>query len=192
MSKALYLPFDTETGGIRGDVCLLSAHFAVADKDFNILDELDLLVKPDDGHYMLTARALEINKIDIMAHDKVAIEYKKAGGMIRDFIWKHSDNGKIKLMPVGKNVAFDVLKVTDNLLNSKTFHQYVSYRVYDITTLVELVKRAGLLPYGAPDSLEELCHHYEIPIDAHTAKGDNLSGVALVKKLESLLGIVHV
>lgn len=186
MSNALYLPFDTETGGLREDVALLSAHFAACDDKLNIIDELDLFMKPNDGHYLVTARALEINKIKLIEHDQIALTYSEAGAKLRDFLWKHSMNGKVKLIPIGKNVGFDCLKVTNNILGAKTWNQFVSYRLYDITTMVIMLKRKKLLPMEAPDSLEELAHYFQVPIEAHTAKGDNLAGIEVVKRLEAL------
>lgn len=186
MSKALYLPFDTETGGLGDDVSILSAHFAVCDEDMNVLDELSLFTKPNNGQYVVNAEALIINKIDLISHDRIANTYSEAGGLLRDFLWKHSQNGKVKLVPIGKNVGFDIKKVTDNLLGVKTWNQFVSYRLYDITGLVIYLKRQGALPENAPDSLEKLAHYFDIPIDAHTAKGDNLAQIEVLKRLEEL------
>lgn len=187
MNEALYIPFDTETGGIGPEVSLLTAHFAVCDKDLNIIDELDLAIKPNNGLYTLTAEALTINKIDIIAHDKIAITESAAGARLRDFIWKHSQNGKVKLIPVGKNIAFDVKKVNDKILGEKTWNMYVSYRTYDITSLIFTAKRKGKLAADAPESLEGLAKYFGIEFVPHTARGDNYAGIETVKRLEALL-----
>jgi hypothetical protein len=193
MSEALYLPFDCESGGIGTEISLLSAHFAVCDKDFSVIDELDLKLKPKDVDetgstiYKVTASALEINKIDLIEHNKVALHPSAAGQELRSFLWKYSSNGKIKLMPVGKNIGGDVKWVNDNLLGSKTWNEFVSYRHYDITTIVTLLKRKGKLDPMAPESLSGLAKFFNIDADWHTARGDNYAGIAVVKKLESLL-----
>lgn len=186
MIDTLYLPFDTETGGLTKESSLLTAHFAVCDAQFNIIDELDLKIKPDDGQYNIAAEALEINKINLIEHDKIALTYSAAGGSLRQFLWTHSKNGKIKLVPVGKNVGFDVEKVTDNILGKKTWSQFVSYRLYDITGLVMYLKRKGKLPQDAPDNLEGLSKYFGLNFVAHTARGDNLAGIEVVKRLEAL------
>ena len=186
MIDTLYLPFDCETGGLTKDSSLLSVHFAICDKDFNIVDELELFTKPNDGQYNVAAEALGINHINLIEHDKVALTYSVAGQELRNFLWKYSQNGKIKLVPVGKNVGFDVIKVTDNLLGMKTWNQFVSYRLYDITGIVIFLKRQGKLPLDAPDSLSGLAQFFGIQAEWHTAKGDNLAGIEVVKKLESL------
>lgn len=189
MIDTLYLPFDTETGGLTPESSLLTAHFAVCDKDFNVIDELGLAMKPNDGQYNVSCEALEINKIDLIAHDKVAKTYSEAGQDLRNFLWKYSKNGQIKLVPVGKNVGFDVIKVTDNLLGRKTWNQFVSYRLYDITGMVMMMKRTGRLAQDAPDSLEGLAKFIGHDFVAHTAKGDNYAGIAVVKWLESLVNL---
>lgn len=186
MSEAIFLPFDTETGGIGPEVSLLSAHFAACDEDWNILDELDLLIKPNDGIYKVTAEALSINHIDLISHDKCAVPYSQAGQVLREFLMKNSQNGRIKLQPMGKNVGFDIQKVTDNILGAKTFNQYVSYRCYDITPLITFLKRTGRLDRFAPESLEGLAKFWGIEAEWHTAKGDNYAGIKVIKKLESL------
>jgi DNA polymerase III alpha subunit (gram-positive type) len=188
LNDTLYIPFDTETGGVVEESTLLTVHFAICDSKFNIIDELDLAVKPNgrEAQYNITARALEINHIDLIEHDKVAKTFSEAGQELRNFLWKYSNNGKIKLIPVGKNVGFDIKKVNDQLLGASTWNQFVSYRTYDITSMIIMVKRKGLLPEDAPESLEELGKYFGIDFVAHTAKGDNYAGIEVVKRLESL------
>jgi hypothetical protein len=186
MSDAIFLPFDSETGGIGREVSLLSVHLAACDTNWEVVDDLMLFTKPNDGNYVVTAEALEINKINLIEHDKVAITYSEAGGKLRDFLWRNSKNGKIKLQPMGKNVGFDVEKVTDNILGPKTWSQFVSYRNYDITPLITYLKRTGKLPMDAPESLEGMANYIKFPFVPHTADGDNFAGIAVIKYLESL------
>ena len=186
MSEAKFLAFDCESGGLIEGVALLSTHLAVCDEEFNIIDELELLTKPNDGHYLVSAEALEVNGINLIDHDKVALTYSAAGQELRNFLWKYSQNGKIKLIPVGKNVGGDVKWVTDNLLGMKTWNQFVSYRLYDLTGVVIYLKRKGKLPQDAPDSLSGLAKFLGIEAEWHTARGDNYAGIELMKLLETL------
>ncbi len=191
MSEAIFLPFDCESGGI-GDVSILSAHFAACDEDWNVVDELDLLIKPNDVDetgstlYKVTASALSINHIDLIAHDQVALTYSHAGQALREFLVKNSQNGKIKLQPMGKNIGGDVDWITNNVLGKKTFNQYVSYRHYDITGVVTYLKRTGRLDRFAPESLEGLAKHFGIEAKWHTARGDNYAGIEVIRRLEDL------
>lgn len=191
MSEAIFLPFDCESGGI-GDVSLLSAHFAACDKNWNVVDELDLLIKPNETDetgstlYKVTASALSINNIDLIAHDKIAMPYSQAGQVLREFLLKNSQNGKIKLQPMGKNIGGDIDWVNKNVLGKKTWSQYVSYRHYDITGIVTYLKRTGKLDPFAPESLEGLAKHIGIEARWHTAKGDNYAGIEVMRYLEDL------
>lgn len=186
MSGTKFLAFDTETGGLGDDVSLLTVNFAVCDEHWNVIEELDMIVKPDNNQYVVTAEALEINKIDLINHDKLAITYSQAGQSLRNFLHKNYNDGKIKLIPFGKNINFDISKVTDNLLGAKTWNQYVSYRQYDLTGLIMYLKRKGSLAKDAPESLEGLAKYFNIHETWHSARGDNMAGIKLIKLLESL------
>ena len=186
MSYPFFLALDTETGGLDEDSSLLTAHFAVCDDEWNILNELELNIKPNDSNYTVNARALAINKIDLIDHDNIAITYSEAGSRLRDFLRINSQNGLIKLIPVGKNVAFDIKKINDTLLNSNVFSQYVSYKCYDIGPIVKFLKRTGKLDLGMPESLEGIANKIGINADWHTARGDNIAGIQIIKYLESL------
>jgi hypothetical protein len=192
MSEAVFLPFDCESGGIGDDISLLSAHFAACDKDWKILDELDLLIKPNETDetgstlYKVTASALSINNIDLISHDKVAMTYSQAGQVLRDFLIKNSQSGKIKLQPMGKNIGGDVRWINSHVLGKKTFNQYVSYRNYDITGVITFLKRTGRLENFAPESLEGLARYFDIEARWHTARGDNHAGIEVMRRLEEL------
>src|SRR6185437_1201091 len=113
-----YLAFDVESGGVTDDHSLLSVYFAVIDEDLKTLHgELDMLIKPDDGNYVVTAGALVVNKIDLIEHDKVAIKESAAGTMLYNFLKTHAPDGTTKLTPLGHNIAFDVQFIKKHLLN---------------------------------------------------------------------------
>ena len=191
MSEAVYLPLDCESGGIGKDISLLTAHFAVCDKDFNVIDELDIALKPSEVDqtgstiYKVTASALAINNVNLIEHDKVAITKAFAGQKVREFIWKYKPVGGY-LIPVGKNVGGDVEWVNQHILGAAEWRRSVSYRLYDITSLVIYLKNVGKLAPDAPDSLSKLAEYLDIHAEWHTARGDNMAGIAVVKKLQSL------
>jgi hypothetical protein len=84
-----YIVLDTETGGVTLDTSLLTAFFAILNEDFEVTDELYLRVKPDDGIYRTTARALEINGINLISHDAVAITLREARTPLYEFLRKN-------------------------------------------------------------------------------------------------------
>lgn len=75
----MYLFFDCETGGIGPDYSLLTCYLLVTDNQFNVIDDLYLYLKPDDGIFKVCAEALNVNRIDLKVHGTKAITYKEGG-----------------------------------------------------------------------------------------------------------------
>lgn len=187
MTMPVYLAFDVEAGGIHTGFSLLSAYFAVLDKDLNIMGDLNLLIKPDDGVYILSAGGMKVNKIDIVEHDKHAITYKEAATAIYDFIKKWSANGANKLIPLGHNVSFDISFVVAKTLSKKSWDQFVGYRTMDTTTLSLALIQTGKLPLQNA-GLEVLAKHFNAPtFEAHTAKGDTHATIHVAKSLLEMM-----
>lgn len=186
-----YLAFDVEAGGVDVEHSLLSAYFVVIDEDLKtVYGELDLLVKPDNGNYVMTAQALEVNKIDIIAHDKVAITESKAGQLLYNFLKEHAPNGTVKLTPLGHNIAFDVDFIKKHLLN-KSFNQFVSYRMLDTSSIIQFFKLIGLVSRDLAGSLSEIATHFGISTVTnvpHTAKGDTWMVIEILRKLKDQIG----
>jgi oligoribonuclease (3'-5' exoribonuclease) len=184
-----FLAFDVEAGGTEVEHSLLSVYFAVIDEDLKtVYGELDLLVKPDNGNYVMTAQALEVNKINIIEHDKVAITESKAGTLLYNFLKTHAPNGTVKLIPLGHNIAFDVDFIKKHLLN-KSFNQFVSYRMLDTSAIVQFLKLRGSIPRDLAGSLSEIATHFGVStLDnvAHTAKGDTWMVIEILRKLNEL------
>lgn len=186
-----YIAFDCETGGLdTGFSSLLSVYFVVFDRNFKVLGELDLKIKPDKkGHYHLTAEALSINKIDIMQHDKVAIELSQAKSDLYNFLQAHNPDGKTKLIPVGHNIYFDEECVIKNLISRPNWHKFCSYRRLDTGVVLQFLKLTKILPVDISGSLTSIVEHFNISHgDLHDAKNDT---VATVKALRAMLKAVE-
>ncbi len=189
MSKATYIAVDTETGGLGGDVSLLTAYLAILDEKLEIIDELDLAVKPDNHVYHVTAEALKINKIDLVKHEERAISPGKAGELFRELIKKHSDGGKNKLIPLGHNVAFDMNKLYDNILSKKEAENFISYRTLDTGSTGRFLIVAGLIPETVTGSLGSYVKHLGVKErEAHTARGDVEMTIDVMK---AMIGLVE-
>jgi hypothetical protein len=190
MTIAKYLALDCETGGTEHEIhSLLTVYLAACDDKWNILDTLSLKIKPDSGNYVVTAEAMGINKIDLIAHDSdpETISQSLGGQRLRSFLVKNTDGGKVKLVSMGKNVGFDNDFVTNQLLGRNQYYRYVSYREYDITSLIIFLKRTGKLPSDVPESLEGFAKWRNFDFVPHTADGDTNAGIEMVKYLESLV-----
>lgn len=180
----MYLAFDTETGGLGTDVSLLTAYFAVLDKEFNLKDELNLKLMPDDGIYRVRAEALNINKIDIAALGSEAIAYKEARTHLYNFL-KTNYNGE-QLIPVGQNVAFDVNFIEDIIISKGSWDNFVSRRPLDTMYIAAYLKTLGKYPEDRSVSLGSLIEYFDIKLDegvVHEAKYDTLATVEVLKKL---------
>jgi hypothetical protein len=191
VTDALFLPFDCESGGIGQDISLLTAHFAVCDSNWNIIDELSLALKPKEvdetgsAIYKVTAAALEINKIELIQHNKIAITKAEAGQQLRAFLWKYKPKSGW-LIPMGKNIQGDVDWINDHVLGPNEWRKYVSYRTYDLTSLLTFLKRTGKLAQDAPESLEGIAKYIGFKFVPHTADGDVHASIAVIQYLENL------
>jgi len=187
----LYIAMDNETGGLHEDVCLLSTYLEVIDEKFNVIDSLELYVKPNNGVYSVEAGGLAVNLINLVEHDKIAITYSEAGQKLFKFLQKNSQDGKIKLIPVGKNVQFDVSGLQKHLLSKPNMEKFVSYRQIDITGLAMSLQIIGKLPPDMSLSLTSLAKHFEVydllAGKAHEAKYDTQVTILVYKELLEML-----
>jgi DNA polymerase III alpha subunit (gram-positive type) len=185
-----YLGLDVETGGVDLDKSLLTSYLGVYifnDGVFTLEDELYLYTKPNDGVYHCNGEAMGINKIDLVEHDKKAITYGEAGGILREFLIKNSNNGKDKLIPIGHNVKFDTTFIKDKIL--KTFEHYVSYRTLDTGPIAQFLKLCGLIPDDKMGGLSKLAEHVGCKPEGelHDAKTDTHLTVAVLQKFIALI-----
>lgn len=182
-----YLAFDTEAGGVTEDSSLLEAYFDVLDEHFNVVASCWLKTKPDSGVYQLTAGGMDVNKIDIIQHDKVALTYSKAADALRLFLYTQSNGGKEKLVPLGHGVAGDIDLIVRTLFkgNRDKWTQYASVNRLDTGVIAQYLKVKQVLPSDLGLGLEDLCEYFKIGIKgwAHTAPGDTRMTVEVFKRL---------
>jgi DNA polymerase III alpha subunit (gram-positive type) len=179
-----YIAFDCESGGVTVDKTLLTVYFEVLDDNLGYIDSGSLKIKPDDGIYKCTAEALNVNKISIPQHDEGAMYEKECRTVLFNWLSHWSNSGKIKLIPLGHNVYFDIKFIQAHLISQDSWEQFVSYRVRDTASLAGAAQDAGLIPPSVTGSLKSLCEHYGIVNQAaHTSKGDVQTTIALYKHL---------
>lgn len=179
------LSLDTETGGTGSDVSLLTLGMIVCQSNGDILDSTHIKMIPDDGIFRVTGQALSINKINLSEHEKDAIPYKKCGTLIYDFINKWSDKGSDKLMPLGKNVYFDIQQVCNNVISKNTWNTFVSYRAIELGSIVTYLKMKNKIPSDIGESLSDLCSYFGIDVSgAHDALFDSNLNIQLWKALQ--------
>lgn len=184
-----YLAFDLESGGIPEGCSTLTAYFKVLDANMEVLGDLSLLVKPNDGLYVVTAEGLEVNGIDLVKHNAKAIYYSEAGQLLRNFLVKYSDSGKVKLIPLGKNINGDIKWINESILGAKTWNQFVSYRIWEVTTLALAAQRLNKIPNDMSISLGSLVEFFGIVIegDLHNEIYDTNATIAVSEALLDLI-----
>jgi DNA polymerase III alpha subunit (gram-positive type) len=183
-----YIAFDAETGGLLAkDHSLLTLYLAVTDENFNIVDDLDLKIRPEgDGYYCLTSGAMSVNKIDIVQHDKEAIPVSEATKKLYMFLKRHSDDGKSKLSPIGHNVPFDEEFITNHLLKRSVWNTFVGYHKLDTATIAQFLKLKGKLDRRASIRLGELAKALKINVkesNLHGAKYDTMLCIEILKAM---------
>lgn len=190
-----YIALDIETGGIGDDKSLLTACFLYCKYDgehdeFEIIDGLDLKIKPNDDLYRVTAESLQINQINLIEHNKVAITEKQAGTKLYDKLsYWYLMSEKEKLIPIGHNVAFDIRRVTNTLVHPGTWDQFISYKVLDTCTIAQFLKLQNKLPTNVSCSLVNLTEHFNVkPLSGkpHEADYDCLATLNVLENLMKL------
>lgn len=180
-----YLFIDIETGGLGLHTSLLTASFILTDVNFNILDEKSLACKPKDGVYVVEPRALELNKIKLEDHDKIAKSYDACSTELWKWLREISGDGANKPTPAGKGVYFDLGHIWDKLTSRTSWEMCVSYRHLDVGSVIEFFKSVGYYPWERSTSLEEACKFYGIDTSLlHDARADNIMAMKLLEKMQ--------
>jgi len=184
----MFLSLDTETGGIGLDKSLLTLGLVIADDDFNVVDTYHWGLIPNDGVYRVDPNGLAVNKIDLVELAKEAFTYREASQLLYAVISEHSNNGKEKIVPVGKNVGGDISQICDKLMKRGTWENFVSYRFLDVSSIYQLYRLKGLIP-DTGGSLESICEHYGYPTDGlHGALKDAELTLKCLQRMASEIG----
>lgn len=183
----MYLFIDCETGGLPESTSLLEVGFISTDKKFNIIFENVWKIKPNDNNYIVTAQGLSVNGINLIEHDKIAISYKDAGTRLYNNLSVLTEKGKNKLIPVGKNIAFDCQRIFQYLISKETWEQFCSYQPLELNVAWRLLELQGKVPILPKSSLSDLCNHFNIPVESlHSSLGDCRLYVELLKRMLQL------
>jgi len=186
---AHYLYYDLETTGLDfKEHGILTGYFAAVTKDFAVVDELSLKIKPDLTKYKVTQEALDVNKIDLKKHmeDLDAVDYAEAAKRIHSFISKNKP-GRGKLKPAGQNIFFDDFFLFFQIVNHPLWEKSVSYARLDTKVCCDMLKEAGLLP-AEIGSLSSMAEHFGVTKrEMHECKGDVLTTIDVTAKLIQML-----
>ena len=171
-----YIFIDDEMGGLEKDkYSLLTVYLMMTDDNFNVIGDLYLFLKPDDGIYKVCGEAMNVNQIDLKVHDTMAITYKEGGTKLYKWLEQMTNKGKEKAIVVGHGVYGDVDWITYHLLNRSTWEIFTSYRKLDTSVVCQFLKSCNMFPETVSGSLISLAEFFQIKVDVnntHTAKYD--------------------
>ena len=173
----MYLAFDTETSGIHSDAQVLTAYFIILDSNFNEIDSLDLKIKYPV--YSIQLKAFEINKIDLIKHDKESIISLDAKIKLKNFLLKHNNSQKNKYVPLGHNVKFDL----DKMKSFGIYDHVSSLFNLDTMQISQFLKSSNKLPSNQSLSLKNLTEYFCIKPkgELHNAECDIRLTIDLLK-----------
>ncbi len=177
---------DCEMGGRDLKYSLLTAFFMVTDANHNVLGELYLRVKPDDGDYIVSGQGMAVNGIDLIEHDKIAMPYKQAKSILFNFLKTHS--ALSKLTPVGHGVKGDIEHVIDKLISPGSWEQHNTYHYIDTSVVLQFLRACGKMPLDCDGSVKALATYFGIPVDGvlHDAAVDTKVTAAVFRKMVGL------
>jgi DNA polymerase III epsilon subunit-like protein len=180
-----YLVFDCETTGLVPSCNVLTSYFIILDKELNIIDELDLNIKYP--FYVVFPKALEVNKINLIDHDKIAISKNEAINTLHNFLKKY----KTKFNIIGHNIQFDLdMLKYNNILTDIDINNYFETKHLDTYLLAKKLKSQNKINKKQSLSLSKLCYFLDIEINSelnfHNAKYDSYLTIELYKKLLEL------
>ena len=157
-------------------------------KDLSVVSELNVKIKHDN--YVISPKAMEINKINLEEHKKDAIFEKEACDAILNFLNDNKTIGDEKgFIVIGQNVNFDlgfleVMFKRNNLI--KEYRSVISYRQLDLMQLALIKNLEGKVALES-QSLDCILKalSMEIPECRHSALGDcKLTYEAFIKLLK--------
>ena len=174
-----YLGFDLETGGLdKYNHTITEAYFAIWDKDWNLLEDIHLYLKNDEGKINGTEKAFKITDIDPEKHlsNPNTLTYTEGRKLLVEMLNRHKIPRKQKhYRLLGQNiVAFDIpFMIAQGFLSEEQMKKSgINHNSLDTTAIVTWLKELDVLPSNV-GSISSLVDYFELPKgEAHRAKDD--------------------
>lgn len=172
------LGVDAEFGGLAPECSLLTTYFAVIDSNFEEVNSLRLLVKPDPVNgktqYVVEAEGLAVNGINLVEHEQTAIPYKEAKRVLYDWLFKaFTQYGR--LMPFGNGINGDIERICSSLISKDSWNNFTHNCPIDTIVLGQAAKLRGKLPEDQSLALSKVTQYLGYEVDeskVHTDKYD--------------------
>lgn len=182
-----YLALDTETTGLDKKCNVLTCSFILLDYKLLKIDSLNIAIRHD--RYIVYPRAMEINGIDLVKHDKVGISLEEARDKITSFIDSNCDNENknITIYPLGHNVCYDMKMLYSNGLISSSVEKLLDSEI-DTLKIARGFVKSGLIPKEQSLRLNNLSIFLGVEVEEdlyHTSEYDTILAIEVFKKLKT-------
>lgn len=140
-----YILVDTETTGLNEEENQILEIAFLMIKDLKIVDEYEFKIKHNE--YSISEKAMEINNISLIEHEKDALEEKEVLEKIIVIIESYKEDKK-GLIPIGQNVDFDlkfIKKMFEKNGMGDKFKNYFDYKKLDLMQVALLKCLEGKL-----------------------------------------------
>lgn len=189
MKEQLYGFVDIETGGLKKDKHSVLTIALILVRENKILDKIEWKVR--HAEYVTSAKALEINQIDLVAHDKEATPAIEVIDAFEKMVRKHIREEE-RLVFVGQNTTFDIgfLEVLFKQYGkSEVWKELISYRFVDLMSITALLSAAGQIEVESLslDSVMEALDMSMGTSERHTAMADAMAVFVIWIHYQSLL-----
>ena len=187
------LGLDCETTGLHENANLLTLYMGVLDENFNIMDSIDLKLKPEPINgkieWSIQIEAMQVNKIDIFQHEQTAITYKEAKPKIYNWIADASSKFG-ELIPFGNMINKDIDKICDCVISRGSWESFVDRRTIELLSIGRTLQFMGKIPRTQSLSLSKIAEYLGVEVDKskiHTAQYDVLLGSLILREYLHLM-----
>ena len=175
---------DCETGGVDENVCALVQLSAIIEIDGEMVDEIDLKMKPVPGK-KIEAKALELQgrtMADIAAFEDPRACFDR----FRKFLARRPASKQNRYIMGGYNADFDCRFISewykDMSGGSYAYWDYLQFSPVDPIGILRAMRHYGII--DIPDTkLGTVCKYFNIELDAH----DSMSDIRATRTLTNLL-----
>jgi hypothetical protein len=174
-----YLGFDLETGGFDSkEHTINEAYFAIWDEKWNLIEDLHLYLKNDNGEVKGTPEAFEVTGIDPVEHVKNSstLTYSEGRKLLSEMLIRNKIPGKkLHYRFLGQNIlSFDIPFMEDQgFFTKEDIKKHgIGHNSIDSTVIVTWLKDIGMIPNDV-GSISSLIDYLQLEkATAHRAKDD--------------------